>query len=1043
MLKSIKSQLLMSIALFVTLIVLGGAITIYVFIHLGEVSRLFVDDEIPQIIDANKIASISSELTLIGPLLSYEEHAEELKLKYNNTLQQMDKIHTLTARFSQRGNYPDLLALNRQAQSIRFNIDLIFQIRLKMLKNIHLLSDNQQLQLDRIVKENLAQLRSDATELKKLSDRHVIFVIKNMEAKKVKLDGLISKGTWLLVSLLIASLVIAVCVAWFLVLRKIILRLKKLNEIMFSVPSNIRINKIPGLDDNDEIGKMARALKSFIHRNRDYVLTQTSLDQVSDCVLMFSTDQNNTIFYANKGAGILFGYDHKELMRMSIKQLLPTIVLNGSSKEDVLEVNEVFETEGSHCNGEIIPVDIRLQLITVEDEPPLFIAILRDITKHKDNKDILEAIARNEELSKILTMVINVVEKQKPGFLCSVLLVDYSGTKLLNVSAPSLPDFYNEATAEIEIADGVGSCGTAAFRGETVIVEDIMTHPYWQDFLNLAKKAGFRACWSQPILDENKRVLGTFAMYYHDVRKPSESDFKLIENVASLATIAIEQKNHELNLLKAKEVAEYANQAKSKFLSNMSHEIRTPLNAVIGFSDILSTMITDKEQNNYISSIKTAGKSLLTLINDILDLSKIEAGMLEIKYRPLNLRVILNDIKQIFELETSKKNIDFIVHIDENLPKQLMLDETRLRQILLNITGNAIKFTEKGYIILSAKKLNERQQNRLDLLIRVEDTGIGMLKDDLDKIFGSFIQLCSPNSTEYEGTGLGLSISKKLTEAMNGNISVKSSKGEGSTFEMVFKDVEGGLYNEHGLVVNDVVSVNEIEFNKSKVLVVDNVESNRNYLSALLKKVNLQVLVANNGEEALHLIDESKPELIIMDIRMPVMDGIETTLKIKENESSKDIPIIALTASAITDDRNVIFENGFDGYLTKPVKPDQLLAELSHFLDHTIKKESNVTNNHLLNNNVINGIEKSLELTLNLKEEIIPSCLHLKKVMVISRVSRLGERLIELGREYKVNPLTLYGEELLEDVKIFDIIRIEEKIKELPEIIEQLNPTGE
>ncbi len=252
-----------------------------------------------------------------------------------------------------------------------------------------------------------------------------------------------------------------------------------------------------------------------------------------------------------------------------------------------------------------------------------------------------------------------------------------------------------------------------------------------------------------------------------------------------------ERKKVENDLKKARDAANAANQAKSEFLANMSHEIRTPMNAVIGFSDILAFQITDIKQKSYLESIQIAGKNLLNLINDILDLSKIEAGRFKIHYEPVNILAIFNELQQIFVLKIAEKNLDFIVDIDTELPETLMLDEIRLRQILLNLIGNAIKFTDSGYIKINAKQIYQKDKsNQLELVVTIEDSGIGIPADQQEIIFESFRQQDGQSTRKYGGTGLGLAISKRLVEMMNGQISVTSIPGKGSSFSIILPRVK-------------------------------------------------------------------------------------------------------------------------------------------------------------------------------------------------------------------------------------------------------------
>ena len=252
-----------------------------------------------------------------------------------------------------------------------------------------------------------------------------------------------------------------------------------------------------------------------------------------------------------------------------------------------------------------------------------------------------------------------------------------------------------------------------------------------------------------------------------------------LEHKVAERTVALKQ---------VKEAAEQANRSKSIFLANMSHEIRTPLNAVTGFSELLSALVSDEKQKSYLAAIKTAGKNLLLLINDVLDLSKIEAGKMRLKQSETNLESIFAEIEQIFTLQISEKNLKFILEIDENLPALLILDQIRTRQILLNIVGNAVKFTQAGHIKLSAKVVN-RRADKTDVVISVEDTGIGITKKEQGNIFEAFEQQSGQSTEKFGGTGLGLAISKRLVELMKGHIELHSIQGEGTVFKIFLHDV--------------------------------------------------------------------------------------------------------------------------------------------------------------------------------------------------------------------------------------------------------------
>ncbi|MCZ2473917.1 PAS domain S-box protein [Aquirufa ecclesiirivi] len=540
-----------------------------------------------------------------------------------------------------------------------------------------------------------------------------------------------------------------------------------------------------------------------------------------------------------------------------------------------------------------------------------YIAIESDITEKKEKDSNIanllatqKAIFYGVGLGVIFTDTQGIIQNINQAALN---LLEYSSSELIGKSTPALfhdPEEIKKRTKDLSLELGIDlktSFDTFVIKARSQGVADANEWTY-------ISKSGKRIpVWLSVtcIRHVNGGILGYLGV---------AEDYTLKKQV-------------ENELIQAKNLAEQAVFAKDSFLANMSHEIRTPLNAVIGFTELLTQSELSTEQKEYLEHIQTAGDNLLVIINEILDLSKIDSGQLHIEEHPFQVRNTLKHVYELLKVKAQKNHLEFSLLLDAQIPEIVIGDKVRINQILMNLAGNAIKFTEEGEVIISVKKTAETDST-VTLRFSVKDTGIGIAESKLESIFERFRQAEESTTRKFGGTGLGLNIAKQMVELQHGKLEVKSKLGQGSEFyfSLTFKktlDSNQEVNNSHNIVNNDL--------GKLSILLCEDNELNQRLAKTVVQNFGFEIDIAANGQLGIEKLLQKKYDLILMDLQMPVQDGYQTTIMIR-NELNMDIPIIAMTAHSLVGEQQKCFDIGMNAYVAKPFKQFELLEAIQEVI---------------------------------------------------------------------------------------------------------------
>ncbi len=601
--------------------------------------------------------------------------------------------------------------------------------------------------------------------------------------------------------------------------------------------------------------------------------------------------------------------------RQSIRWEMPILTRDGRSRY----WNISASSPGSLVDGRRFVVCMAVDITERrESEAALQRGNLRLDLLASNASRLLESDAPQQLVDELCQKVMSYVDCDT---YFNFLVDDDAGCLLLN-SCAGISAEVAQTLQSLEY--GVAVCGCAARDACRIVAENIPDVP--DPRTELVRSLGIKAYACHPLMSHG-RVLGTLSFGTRTRNTFSDDDLSLMKAVADQVSIAMERKTTEEKLHQAKQAAEAASRTKSQFLANMSHELRTPMTGVLGMLDLALQTPSDPRQSDYIRTAYRSGRSLLRILNDILDLAKVEAGKFSLDQHPFPLAGCVNESVDILAPEAKRKGIELVLELAQDLPRHVVGDQVRLRQVLTNLLGNAVKFTDRGRVTVQVEPAGKTPEGEPLVRFRVSDTGIGIPKDKRHLLFQAFSQVDDSNTRHYGGTGLGLAISKEIVQRMGGSIGFESGEREGSTFTFTVRLGTAEACDEPAEVAGtEAVGGDAVvpgtcspESSRLRLLIAEDDATIRQVLATMLQRLRFAVDFAEDGETVVEMWRQGVYDLILMDVQMPRLDGFQATRAIREQEQGARIPIIAMTAHAMKEDERRCLDAGMDDYISKPI----------------------------------------------------------------------------------------------------------------------------